>query len=107
MGDEKARLGLSFMYCAPAGALKDKDDTSAKAKAEEEKEFQQYAARNDAQAKPEVRNMRCLKCKRIGHANTDKVCPLYGKSRLDDDSSSGKLLKTDRTCKIISNFNLI
>lgn len=29
--------------------------------------------------------MRCLKCKRFGHVNTDKSCPLYGKSRLDEE----------------------
>ena len=27
-----------------------------------------------------------MKCKRFGHANTDKTCPLYGKSRLDADA---------------------
>jgi hypothetical protein len=26
----------------------------------------------------------------MGHANTDKVCPLYGKSRLDDEAAFGK-----------------
>ena len=30
MGDEKARLGLAFMYNAPAGALKDKEKAKAK-----------------------------------------------------------------------------
>lgn len=29
--------------------------------------------------------MRCLKCKKWGHANTDKSCPMYGKSKLDVD----------------------
>jgi hypothetical protein len=28
-----------------------------------------------------------LKCKRLGHVNTDKSCPLYGKSRLDEDNA--------------------
>ena len=32
------------------------------------------------QLKKEPKNIRCLKCKRFGHSNTDKSCPLYGKS---------------------------
>ncbi len=52
MGDEKARLGLLFMYNAPAGALKDQDDTK-KAK-EEEKELQELLERSDKPTRPDV-----------------------------------------------------
>ncbi len=52
MGDEKARCGLSFMYNAPAGAIKDQDNSN-KAK-EEEKEFKELSERNEKQTKPEV-----------------------------------------------------
>lgn len=82
MGDEKARLGLAFMYNAP-GSLKDQDKDKKNDQDDNDKyEFQNQKVSSSA-ANGGVRNMRCLKCKRWGHANTDKSCPLYGKSRLD------------------------
>jgi CBF1 interacting corepressor len=78
MGDEKARLGLSFMYNAPT-SLKDQKQDSNNDNNSNEVEVAGPSGSSNSQSK----NIRCLKCKRIGHANTDKSCPLYGKSRLD------------------------
>lgn len=79
MGDEKAKLGLAFMYQAP-GSLK---DNQGKEREDETQHFEVSNAKKTV--RPESANLRCLKCKRLGHLNTDKVCPLYGKSRLDVD----------------------
>lgn len=78
MGDEKAKLGLAFMYQAP-GSLKDNQD-------KDRGEPDHVEICNTKRAfRPDSASLRCLKCKRLGHLNTDKVCPLYGKSRLDVD----------------------
>jgi len=111
MGDEKARLGLSFMYNPPAGMAKQDepqhqeqelrraDGTLIINKDEPKFEWQRkYNAPRESWAKNndqirdqpfgiEVRNVHCLKCKKWGHINTDKICPLYGKSRLLNDST--------------------
>ena len=85
MGDEKARLGLAFMYNAP-GSLKDQQDKneSKNSVQGDKNEFEKSSLLNQ---KPKERNIQCLKCKRWGHANTDKTCPLYGKSRLDAENT--------------------
>ncbi|CAF1501333.1 unnamed protein product [Adineta ricciae] len=110
MGDEKARLGLSFMYNPPAGIAKQEepqqdrelrreDGTLIINKDEPKFEWQRkYNAPRESWAKNddkirdqpfgiEVRNVHCLKCRKWGHINTDKICPLYGKSRLLNDTT--------------------
>lgn len=87
LGDEKAKVGLNFMYDPPPGAGKEKEAE------ENETEFKfewqrKYNAPREAYAKGdenildqpfgiEVRNVRCIKCHKWGHVNTDRVCPLF------------------------------
>ena len=88
MGNEKAKLGLNFMYEPPPGAKKEEKEV------EKEQEFkfewqkvaprESYVKNSDwVQDQPFgicVKNVKCMKCKQWGHINTDRECPLFNKS---------------------------
>jgi len=97
--ESKDKLGLNFMYEPPPGARKQdqKDEDAAGGSNGEEPQYKfewqrkwgtaprESWAKGDDSIKDQpfgiaVRNVRCVKCHKYGHINTDKECPLYGKA---------------------------
>ncbi|XP_011202926.2 corepressor interacting with RBPJ 1 [Bactrocera dorsalis] len=85
--DSKDKLSVNFMYEPPPGVRKEreKDATEPEYKFEWQRKFnapRESYCKGDTEIRDQpfgiqVRNVRCIKCHKWGHINTDKECSMY------------------------------
>ncbi|XP_030849146.1 corepressor interacting with RBPJ 1-like [Strongylocentrotus purpuratus] len=87
MGDIRVKHGLNFMYEPPKGMkTEEKEDGDQEYKFEWQRGAPRegYAKDMDVTDQPfgiAVRNVKCIRCHKWGHVNTDRECPLYDQTK--------------------------
>lgn len=106
--DSKDKLSMNFMYEPPPGVRKERerDDNEPEYKFEWQRKYnapRESYCKGDTEIRDQpfgiqVRNVRCIKCHKWGHINTDKECTWYSISM----SEARKLHSEAETSEILS-----
>lgn len=105
--DSKDKLSMNFMYEPPPGVKKEreKDDNEPDYKFEWQRKYnapRESYCKGDTEIRDQpfgiqVRNVRCIKCHKWGHINTDKECTWYSISmsearKLHSEAEAGEIM---------------
>lgn len=108
--DSKDKLSMNFMYEPPPGVRKEreKDDNEPEYKFEWQRQYnapRESYCKGDTEIRDQpfgiqVRNVRCIKCHKWGHINTDKECTMYSISmsearKLHSEAEANEILSTN------------